>query len=270
MSLELTILGSHTPRMCYEDKVPEFQKELVAAMHRASERLYAVRPEVLVLVYTHWVASFNHYIDATPVHEGVLTAMECPDLISNLHYRYPGDNALARALVEAGRAEGLPVIAVEDPTYVWDYGSVVPLRYLTPKADLPVINMTVCLTASLEETYRLGQIIGRVLREQPKRAVFLASGALAHNILRGPERKPTPMEQSMEDHFVRLVLEGDLAQAWAILPQFSQLARVEAGGRHVATWLGVMGDTAFRGEYLGWGQSSGSGNPVIVMHPQGA
>jgi 3,4-dihydroxyphenylacetate 2,3-dioxygenase len=268
VSLALSILGTHTPRMCYPEKVQDFQKPLAEAMYKASERLFSVDPEVLVLVSTHWVASFNHYIDATPVHEGILTAMECPDLISNLHYRYPGDSELARALVAAGRAAGLPVIAVEDPTYVWDYGSVVPLRYLTPEANLPVINMTVCLTASLEESYQLGRIIGRVLRESPKRAVFVASGALAHNLVRGPERTPTRMEKKMEDEFADLLVKGDLETAWQTLPQFAQLAKVESGGRHVATWLGVMGDDAFRGEYLGWGPSSGSGNPVIVMYPQ--
>lgn len=268
MSLELAILGTHTPRMCFEEKVADFQQPLVKAMHQVQDRLWATNPELLVIVSTHWVASFNHYIDATPLHEGDLTAMECPDMISNVHYRYPGDPDTANAMVEAGKTLDIPIFAVNDPTYVWDYGTVVPLRYLVPKENLAVVNMTVCLAASLDETYNLGRKIGEVLRKSPRRTAFMCSGALAHNLVRGPSRTPTPMEQVLEDEFTEYLVAGEFERAWKALPQFSKLAGVESGGRHVATLLGVLHGMQGGGEFLGWGPSSGSGNPVVVWHPQ--
>ncbi|EPR28144.1 3,4-dihydroxyphenylacetate 2,3-dioxygenase, partial [Geobacillus sp. WSUCF1] len=55
------------------------------------------------------------------------------------------------------------------PTYIWDYGTVVPLRYLAPNEDIAVISLSVTWAANLEETYTWGQVIGKVLRESKKK-----------------------------------------------------------------------------------------------------
>ena len=68
---------------------------------------------------------------------------------------------------------------------------LVPLRYLVPNEDIPVINLSVTLAANLEETYKWGQAIANVLRETEKKVVFVASGALAHNLVRGRHHMPT-------------------------------------------------------------------------------
>ena len=53
--------------------------------------------------------------------------------------------------------------------FVWDYGTVVPLRYLVPNEDIPVMNLSVTLAANLEETYKWGQEIAKVLQETEKK-----------------------------------------------------------------------------------------------------
>ena len=57
--------------------------------------------------------------------------------------------------------------------FVWDYGTVVPLRYLVPNEDIPVINLSVMLAANLEETYKWGQVIAKVLQETEKKVIFV-------------------------------------------------------------------------------------------------
>jgi 3,4-dihydroxyphenylacetate 2,3-dioxygenase len=212
------------------------------------------------------VSTFEHLVDATPRHEGVLTASECPQLIANVPYRYPGDKELAETLAQAGCDAGLPVIAFDEPSYVWDYGTVVPLRYLDPEENIPTISLSVCWSADLEESYRWGQIIGRALKESNKRAAFVASGALSHNVVRGPERWPTPVEMSLDHMFIDYLREQKLAEAQAMLPQFAQIAKVESGGRHVAATLGVLSEYgSYQADVLAYAQSSGSGNPIIVF-----
>ena len=93
--------------------------------------------------------------------------------------------------------------------FVWDYGTLVPLRYLVPNEDIPVINLSVTLAASIEETYKWGQTIAKVLRETEKKVVFVASGALSHNLVRGRHNNPTTAEHALDKQFVELVMNKD-------------------------------------------------------------
>ncbi|MCF8563185.1 extradiol ring-cleavage dioxygenase [Alicyclobacillus tolerans] len=265
MSLELAMITPHTPRICHKDKVADFQKPMVEAMYKAADVIEQVNPDVMVLVSCHWVSSFIHYVDATPVHRGILTAVECPDLIHDVPYDHLGQSELAEKLASAGNAAGISVAAINDPTYVWDYGTVVPLRYLLKK-DIPVIDLSVCFAASLEETMQWGQVIGDVLRASPLRSVFVASGALAHNLHRGPELWPNITEQALDREFCAYMVQGDYASAKEMLPSYARAAGVESGGRHVAMLLGVLQEK-FSGVLHGYGPSSGSGNPVLTLQP---
>jgi 3,4-dihydroxyphenylacetate 2,3-dioxygenase len=266
MSLELGLLAAHVPRICHEEKVGAFQQPLIKGLHAASEMIMNVKPDVIVQISCHFTATFHHYVNATPRHKGVLTAVECPDLVADVAYDYPGDSELGNELTAAGKAEGLPIVSVDDPTYIWDYGTLVPLRYLVPKSNIPIIDLSVCWAASLDETYQWGQIIGRVLRESNKRVVFVSSGALSHNLVRGPEIMPTRSEQALDKQFMEYLMDGDYTSAREMLAQYAKIAGVEAGGRHLAMLLGVMGDEC-KTTLLGYAQSSGSANAVMPFEP---
>lgn len=262
MSLEMAMLVAHAPSLCHEEHVPSFQLDLVSGLKRMGERIASEKTDVVVLMSTHFAATFHHYVDATPRHTGILTPFECPDLISDVPYDYPGDEQLGRKLVEAGIQAGLPVVEVNDPTYVWDYGTVVPLRYLAPNQDVAIVSASVCLAAPLEETYRWGVEIGNVLRKSGKRAVFISSGALSHNLVRGRHHLPTHSEQAMDKQFLGYLENGQFAEAREMLNQYARIAGVESGGRHLAALLGVV-DASLRAEVLAEGQSSGSWNAII-------
>jgi 3,4-dihydroxyphenylacetate 2,3-dioxygenase len=266
MTLELGMLVPHTPRMCHEEQAPEFLNEIVEGMHQVAKIIEESKPDAVVIISCHWLSSFKHFVDTTPEHKGVLTAFECPELISDVPYYYPGDTDLASQLVESGNKAGIPVIGVNDPTYVWDYGTIVPLRYLIPKEDIPVIDLAVTWAASLEETFNWGQQIGRVLRESDKRIMFISSGALSHNLVRGPESMPSLSEQALDRQFQDYLHNNDLEAAWKMLPQYAKNAGVESGGRHLAALLGVLEESK-KSNYYGYGQSSGSGNVIMTFEP---
>lgn len=264
MTVELSILTPHVPSICHEDQAPEFQKDMVNGMKEVSKKIYSLNPDVIVLVSCHWPSTFIHYVDCTPDHKGILTAIECPDLIGDVPYHWPGDEQFGMELVQAGQDAGLKVTAVNDPYYVWDYGSVVPLRYLVPKEDIPVINLSVTLAASIEETYKWGKQIAKVLRESDKKVVFISSGALSHNLVRGRENKPTSSEHAMDKQFVEFVMNRDYKSAYDMLPQYASAAKVESGGRHLAMLFGIVEDGS-KSEYLADGQSSGSWNALMTF-----
>jgi 3,4-dihydroxyphenylacetate 2,3-dioxygenase len=264
MPIELSMLVPHVPSICHEDQVPDFQQPMVDAMKEVAKDIEQIKPDAIVLVSCHWPSTFFHYVDGTPVHKGILTAIEAPDLIKDVPYSYPGDEHLANELVSAGKDAGLQVQCVNDPYYVWDYGSVVPLRYLVSKEDIPVINLSVTLAASIEETYQWGQVIAKVMRESQKRIVFVSSGALSHNLVRGRHNKPTIAEHALDKQFVEFVMNKDYQSAYKMLPEYARMAKVESGGRHLAMLFSMLEDNCTP-SYLADGQSSGSWNALITF-----
>lgn len=264
MTIEMSMLVPHVPSMCDEDQVPEFQQDMAVQMKQMGKQIKELNPDVIVLVSCHWPSTFFHYVDCTPVHKGILTAFEAPDLIKDVAYHYPGDEELGNALVKAGEEANLQVQGVNDPYYIWDYGSVVPLRYLVPEGDIPVINLSVTLAASLEETYKWGQVIAKILRESDKRVVFLSSGALSHNLVRGRHNKPTVSEHALDKQFIEFIMTKNYQAAYDMLPEYARLARVESGGRHLAMLFSMIEDGC-EPAYLADGQSSGSWNALITF-----
>ncbi|WP_019153066.1 DODA-type extradiol aromatic ring-opening family dioxygenase [Robertmurraya massiliosenegalensis] len=264
MTIELSLLAPHVPSICHEDQVPEFQKDMVAYMKGVSKKISEIKPDVVVLVSCHWPSTFFHYVDCTEEHKGILTAFEAPDLIKDVPYHYPGDSDLANELVQAGHTAGLQVQGVNDPYYVWDYGTVVPLRYLVPNEDIPVINLSVTLAASLEETYQWGKEIAKVLKESDKKIVFVSSGALSHNLVRGRHNKPTVSEHALDKQFIEFIMNKDYKGAYNMLPQYARLAKVESGGRHLAMLLSMV-ENDWEPTYFADGQSSGSWNALIAF-----
>lgn len=266
MTIELSMVVPHVPSICHEEKAPDFQQGIVDGFKQVAKQVADINPDVVVLISCHWPTTFDHYVNCNSVHKGSVTALEAANLIGNVPYHYPGDAELADQLVQAGREAGLPVEGVHEPAIEWDYGTLVPLRYLVPNGDIPIINLSVTLCASLEETYKWGQVIAKILKESDKKVVFVASGALAHNLVRGRHHMPTLSEHALNKEFVGLVMNKEYEAAYKMLPQFSSMAKVESGGRHLAMLFALI-DEDCTPVYYADAQSSGSWNPLITFEP---
>jgi 3,4-dihydroxyphenylacetate 2,3-dioxygenase len=266
--IALGLCVSHTPRIASpENAGPAFQ-EMIAAMRRAGKVLHDHDPDVVVLISAHWVTTFNIYVDSSDWHRGILTAMECPDLLASIPYDFPGDAELAAAIASEGAAAKIPVIGFDEPNYVEDYGTIIPVRYLMPDEDIPVVPVSTCLTSTLEECLAFGEAIAAAVKKTGRRAAIVASSAFAHNVVRGPEKWPAPEERIVDEHMIELLTGNRLMTARELLPSFANRAKYEQGGRPLATLLGALGK-GYRGELFGYGPSSGSGNPIIAFEPLG-
>src|SRR5919108_309238 len=91
--------------------------------------------------------------------------------------------------------------------------------YLDRPQRIPVVPVSVCLSANLDESFAWGRHIARATAELGRRAAFVASGSVSHKLVRGPERWPGAAEQELDHRFARLIADGDYAKAWAGLPQ---------------------------------------------------
>lgn len=267
-------LSVHTPRYCtYEAAFagrlahPDFRPVRDGLIEQGKDAA-AAKLDVIVINSCHLISTFPTVIDGTPRHRGVLTAQEAPELIRGVEYDFPGDYELASAIVDRGKAAGHLCTLANDIHYPLDYGTVMPIHcYLDRTQTIPVVPVSVCLMNDLEECYRWGLYIAEAVRESDRRAAFVASGSVSHKLVRGPERWPAPEDQELDHRFARLLADGEYAKLREWLPEFSETAEVEMGGRHLAMMLGVIAGSGrrFSATVHAYGPSSGSGNYVITL-----
>ena len=267
---------AHVPTLGLEKNIPDYQRSLPEAERKLGAALReTVKPDLWVMVSSHWVATFDWLVTAHPRHNGVCVADEAPYLIPGVPYDYRGDPAFAAALVETLTAEGIPAVANESGHYHWDYGSFVPMQYLDPQAEVPVVALPSVVLSNIEESLRVGAAIDATAKRLGRRAVVLASTALSHFLVRGRDNWPTPERIAADETFLRRFVAGDLDALIADLPDYARLVVAEMGGKPLATALGAAramagGQTLAGRRYGDYTRSSGSGNVVAVMMEAGA
>jgi 3,4-dihydroxyphenylacetate 2,3-dioxygenase len=263
---------AHVPTLGREEITPDFQQTLVAGereMGAAVRR--TLKPDLWVIASAHWVATFDWVVTCQPVHEGVCVADEAPNLIPGSPYRYRGDTAFAAAFIEELGRAAVPAARNDSPHYGWDYGTYVPLKHLDPDAQVAVVGMPSVLMADHAECLKAGAAVHATAKRLGRRAVFLASTAFAHILVRGRHNWPTPERVAADKAFIEKLKGGAVEDAVAGFGDYSRLVGAEMGGRPLATLLGVMRAMAADGaqlagrQYGAYAQSSASGNAVVLL-----
>ncbi|WP_269789942.1 class III extradiol ring-cleavage dioxygenase [Stenotrophomonas sp. Iso1] len=153
-------------------------------------------PRAIVMASAHWLAR-------TPVVSGAATPETIhdfggfPDALYELQYPAPGAPELAQEVAERLQAASLsPAI---DPNRGLDHGAWVPLRYLYPQADIPVLQVSIQPMLGPTHQFAVGRALAP-LREQG--VLLIGSGSITHNL---HERRNYP--QGKEAPYVRPFIE---------------------------------------------------------------
>lgn len=265
-------IAAHVPTLGLARNTPDYQRTLVSAERELGDLVRRkLKPDVWVIVSSHWVATFDWPVTCQPRHVGHCVADEAPQLIPGRPYDYPGDAEFAEALVDAFNAGGVPAVRNDSAYFQWDYGTFVPLQHLDPTGDVPVVALPSVLMSNLDECMRAGGLVHETARRLGRRAVFVTSSALSHVLVRGRENWPLPERIEADRRFVDQLKAGRIDEATSGFGEYSRFVGAEMGGRPLATLLGVAramaaDDGALLGcQYGKYAQSSGSGNIVMAL-----
>jgi len=265
-------VAAHSPRMGIEEKAPDFVRPLIAGLREMGDAIRAAKPDVIVVHSTHWVCTFMWYVTTQAVHKGVCVGDEIPDFIPGSPYQYKGDPEFARAIIGEIEAAGYPARPNDSPHYNWDYGSWIPVKYMDPKAEIPVVLIGTTIMADLNECMGVGGAVRKAAEKTGRRAVVVASSSFTHKLVRGPALWPTEDRMELDRRFIGLLTEGKIAEAKRWYPDYTEWVVGEMGGRNIALMLGAMDEKAeaYKGQQFGpYGQSSGSGNANVAVAPVG-
>ena len=261
----------HVPTLGLPENTPEFQLTLAEGERALGRALRELKPDLFVVNSSHWICTFGWYATCQSVHQGVCVADEAPDLIPGIAYKRKGDAEFASALVDAWQAQGIPGGRNESPYYAWDYGSLVPLLHLDPEAEIPVVHIPTVILADQAECMQAGRAVHATAKRLGRRAVFLASSAFSHNLVRGRHFKPTAEREALDRKFIDQLKRGAVAEAIAGFPEYSRTVVAEMNGKPLAGMLGALQALSEDGvglvgeQYGGYAQSSGSGNASVMV-----
>ena len=134
------------------------------------------RPKAVLVLSPHWMAECA----AVMTHPRPTTWHDFggfPEPLYRLQYPAPGAPALAQQVLQLLAQAG--IAARPDAQRPFDHGAWVPLRYLLPEADVPVLQVALPHGYGPAEVYAMGQALAP-LRQQG--VWLIGSGSMTHNL----------------------------------------------------------------------------------------
>jgi 4,5-DOPA dioxygenase extradiol len=170
------------------------------------ERIGASLPNLtaIVVVSPHWQTRGVHVTGAAAL-ETIHDFGGFPAALYALQYPARGEPRLATQVLDLLQSAGFD--AAIDARRGLDHGAWVPLRYLKPDADLPVLQVSLPQDIDSAGALRLGQALAP-LREEG--VLVIGSGSLTHNLFEFRQSINDPeYAQTFADWIADAVARGD-------------------------------------------------------------
>jgi aromatic ring-opening dioxygenase catalytic subunit (LigB family) len=186
MSLVFAGVCSHAPGITGRAHLaePAAKDAFHAAFRAFGKTMRASRPDALVLIAAEHFANF--FMDNMPAYAmGMADAyegpIEDPGWLGIPKTSVPGDAALSKRLIE-GVMQGSDVAFCEE--WKFDHGIMVPLSFLTPAYDLPVVPVNINCQGPpltpLARAWAFGTGLRAACDAVPERIALVASGGISH------------------------------------------------------------------------------------------
>jgi 2,3-dihydroxyphenylpropionate 1,2-dioxygenase len=186
MSLVFAGIMSHGPGMTAraERADPAVREPFYAALDRLREELERSRPDALIVIAAEHFANFfmnnmpAYAIGMADEYEGPI---EDPEWLRIERRTIPGSADLSRRII--GKVmESVDVAYAEE--WKFDHGIMVPLNFLTPRFDLPVIPANINCQGPpltpLSRAYEFGRAIRTACDAAPERIALIGTGGISH------------------------------------------------------------------------------------------
>ena len=245
MSLVFAGVCSHAPGITgrAERADPAVREDFYANLDELRCRLEAAKPDALIVVAAEHFANF--FMDNMPAYcMGMAEYYDGPiedEQWLAIQRRLPGNVDLSTRLLEAMMPTFDMAYAQE---WKFDHGIMVPLHFLTPRYELPIIPVNVNCQGPpltpLQRAYDFGRALRKACDAQPERIALIGTGGISH-------WPATPDSGVINEAWDRDFLEKFLANRESELTAYTDeetLRDAGQGGFEIRTFLTVAGATA--------------------------
>jgi aromatic ring-opening dioxygenase catalytic subunit (LigB family) len=242
---------SHAPGITgrAERADPAARDRFYAALERLRQALEAARPDALIVVAAEHFANFfmnNMPAFALGMADHYEGPIEDERFLRIARRRVPGHRDLSERLIRRVMDE-VDVAYAEE--WLLDHGIAVPLSFLTPRFDLPIIPANINCQgpplAPLHRAYAFGRALRSAADAVPERVALIGTGGLSH-------WPATPNSGKINEVWDREFLRRWSANDKAALLSYSDAETYREGGQggfEIRTLIAVAGAAAgARGE----------------------
>ena len=163
------------------------------------------KPHAILVVSAHWLTQ-GTFICSADKPEQIYDFYGFPDELYKVQYHPPGAPAIAKSIVHELKFENIQV----DAEWGIDHASWAVLIYMYPKANIPVLEMSLDVTMNEQEHYTLAKKLS-FLRQQ--NILIIGSGNIVHNLLRMEYKenaKPFPWAVEFDKYIKDALLQKDV------------------------------------------------------------
>jgi len=168
------------------------------------------RPNAILSISAHWLTRGASLVTASAHPSMNYDIVGFPRAVYEYRYSAPGDPAVARQIADALHDQ-TPVYG--DANWGFDHGTWLVLKYMFPKADIPVLQLSIDFSRPPAFHYDLAR---RLQSLRSKGVLILGSGNVVHNLSErggtGVEPKPHDWAIEFDSRMSAAVMKGDHAQ----------------------------------------------------------
>lgn len=186
MPLVFAGVTSHGPGITgrAERADPKVRDEFYANLDKMREALEAAKPDALIIIAAEHFANF-FFDNMPPLCMGMADDYEGPiedeEWLAIKRRKIPGCPDLSRRIIESVMQQCDLAYAQE---WKFDHGIMVPLHFLTPNYDIPVIPVNINCQCPplipLHRAYEFGRALRRACDEMPERIAIVGTGGISH------------------------------------------------------------------------------------------
>ena len=186
MSLVFAGVCSHGPGITGRAHLaePALRDPFHAAFRALGDEMRQARPDALVLVGAEHFGNFfmnNMPAFAMGMADEYHGPVEDPDWLGIAKTRIPGNAELSLRLISEAM-QSVDLAYAEE--WLFDHGLIVPLHFLTPHYDLPVVPVNINCQgpplAPLHRAWALGEALRRAADSVAERIAIIATGGISH------------------------------------------------------------------------------------------
>ena len=137
------------------------------------------RPLAAVVVSAHFEAPPPLRITSSKAPETIHDFSGFPPELHRIQYVARGDPDLAERIRNLFGRSGMS--ATLDPRRGLDHGAWVPLRFLFPRADVPVVEVSLPVPRRPQDAFKIGAVLSPLRNDN---VLLLGSGGMVHNLRR--------------------------------------------------------------------------------------
>jgi 2,3-dihydroxyphenylpropionate 1,2-dioxygenase len=243
MSLVFAGVCSHAPGITgrKERADPVVRDAFYAAFDRMRQALEASRPDALIVIAAEHFANFfmnNMPAICIGMAEHYEGPIEDEAWLGIPRARIPGNAELSRQVIQEVMNDSDVAYAQE---WKFDHGIMVPLSFLTPRYDLPVIPVNINCQGPplipLQRCYQFGRALKRACEARSERIAVIGTGGISH-------WPATPDSGRINERWDREFLEKFLSnRREALLAYQDEATWREAGqgGFEIRTYIALAG-----------------------------